>query len=393
MVVWDPATSSAAYEITVTGLDFAPALGVTPRTETTDDDVRNMHVHNAARAVAGAVVFGQIGPAQDADDISFTENDDGSWTIRGVWEPSDPAGTSILEFADDLTSAAAGSEVALYFNIHTPPFPAGEIRAQWVASAGEVITAEPGQPLVASGGDDPDSLTGGDLADILSGGGGDDTVNGNAGDDILLGDDGNDTINTGAGNDVVLGGDGNDSVGGMAGADTVLGGQGDDLVVWNDPVGDLVFGDDGKDTLRGGDVAADTIHGGDGDDLIRAVANQGLETHASDLLFGDDGNDAVLGGNAADTIEGGAGDDTVAGFGGADEFVQRADEAGKDVIFDFDNAGDVLVLVGFASDFDPLDRLSQEAFGTVLDLGEAGEVSFFGRLVNEFGAEDFILRA
>jgi hypothetical protein len=53
----------------------------------------------------------------------------------------------------------------------------------------------------------------------------------------------------------------------------------------------------------------------------------------------------------------------------------------------------VVALVGFGDHFDPLANLSQEASGTVLDLGAAGQVLFFGRLVNEFAAEDFVLVA
>ena len=34
----------------------------------------------------------------------------------------------------------------------------------------------------------------------------------------------------------------------MAGSDTVSGGAGDDFIAWNDPTGDLVFGDEGNDT-------------------------------------------------------------------------------------------------------------------------------------------------
>jgi hypothetical protein len=40
---------------------------------------------------------------------------------------------------------------------------------------------------------------------------------------------------------------------------------------------------------------------------------------------------------------------------------------------------------------DPLANLPETTSGTVLDLGEAGEVLFFGRLANEFTAGNFIL--
>jgi len=147
-VAWDEAALSATYEITVRGLDFGPALGMEPQTADTADDVTSMHVHNAPRGVAGPVVFGQIGPAQDNDDLSIVPNGDGSWTVSGVWDTEDPASVSIESFAGALTSAEAGSDAPLYFNIHTPPFPAGEIRGQWVAGGTDEQTGDAdGQPV------------------------------------------------------------------------------------------------------------------------------------------------------------------------------------------------------------------------------------------------------
>ncbi len=137
-VLWDEAAGAAAYTFTVAGLDFGPVLGLAPRTAGTADDVTIMHVHNAPRGVNGPVVFGQIGPAQDPDDLSIVLNDDGSWTVSGVWEATDPANAPIENFAEYLDLAFAGLEVPLYSNIHTTTFPGGEIRAQWTAEPGDV---------------------------------------------------------------------------------------------------------------------------------------------------------------------------------------------------------------------------------------------------------------
>ena len=84
-VSWDSASRAAAYEWTVSGVDFGPVLGMEAQTETTADDVTIMHVHNAPRGVNGPVVFGQICPAQHPDDLSIVLNDDCSWTLSGVW--------------------------------------------------------------------------------------------------------------------------------------------------------------------------------------------------------------------------------------------------------------------------------------------------------------------
>ncbi len=268
----------------------------------------------------------------------------------------------------------------------------GTIRLEFGTNGPDAIVADAGEALFAFGRAGGDTLTGAELSDLLFGNSGDDNLAGNAGDDFINGGPGADTINTGAGDDLILAGGGDDNVGGMADSDTVFGGDGADTVAWNDPTGDLAFGGDGDDLLRGGDIAEDTIFGGDGNDLIRAVANQDLETHAPDFLSGDRGDDQIAGGNNDDTVVGGEGNDTLQGFGGADEFVFLAFQSGSDVVTDFSTTEDVVVLFGFGDDFDPLANLSQGTSGTVLDLGEAGEVLFLGKLVNEFGAEDFILR-
>jgi hypothetical protein len=151
-VSWDDAARTATYEYTVSGVDFGPVLGLDPQTESTADDVTIMHFHNAPRGVNGPVVFGQIGPAQDGDDLSIVLNDDGSWTVSGAWEETDPANAPITTFAGDLDAAADGEDVPLYANVHTTTFPGGEIRAQWVAvGAGD-------------GGDDGDDGAGDDAA-------------------------------------------------------------------------------------------------------------------------------------------------------------------------------------------------------------------------------------
>ena len=385
-VIFDSLEVAASYSFRVEGVDYGLITGGSAQTPEISDDVSSTHFHNEARGANGPVVFGQINPAHDDDDLNIVLNDDGSWTVSGRWETTDPANVSIENFADELGSAPVGSEVPLYFNVHTAQFPAGEVRGQLIAIADDndnVVVGTPGD----------DFLPGLGGNDIIRGLAGNDSLQGGDGDDIIEGDEGDDDINTGAGNDLVFGGDGDDSVGGMAGRDTVFGGAGDDSIIWNDPTGDVVFGDAGNDTLRGGDVAADTIFGGEGDDLIRAVANQQLADHAPDRLLGDDGNDTIIGGNADDTIEGGAGDDNLAGFGGADQFVFRESAPGNDLITDFDVTQDLVVLDGFGADFDPLDNLSATSSGTTLDLGEGNQVLFLGLLATELDAANFLVTA
>jgi serralysin len=134
-VVWDETANTAEYRITVSGLDFVGIPGTTPETPETTDDVISMHVHNEARGAAGPVVFGQINPAQDNDDLTIEQQESGAWTISGIWELTDPASVPISSFAELLNAADRGEDVPLYFNIHTPQFPTGAIRGQWVALA------------------------------------------------------------------------------------------------------------------------------------------------------------------------------------------------------------------------------------------------------------------
>jgi serralysin len=243
---------------------------------------------------------------------------------------------------------------------------------------------------ILSGTPGNDTLTGGDLADVILGRDGDDSIVGAGENDFLSGGAGDDNINTGFGDDVVEGGTGNDTVGGMAGRDVVHAGKGDDFIAWNDPVGDVVFGKQGNDVILGGDIAADVIDGGAGDDFIRAFANANAAT-ASDTLLGGRGNDILIGGDAADYIEGGRDVDILSGNDGADVFVFVAAEPGNDAITDFNRQEDVVRLEGFEAGFDPLANLTAGALGTLLDLGAGGSVLFLGIRPNEFLADDFLL--
>src|SRR4029077_17538495 len=61
-----------------------PATGRPAQTPTTLDDATSTHFHNQARGVNGPVVFGQINPAQDNDDLAIVLNPNGSWTVRAA---------------------------------------------------------------------------------------------------------------------------------------------------------------------------------------------------------------------------------------------------------------------------------------------------------------------
>ena len=129
----------------------ATVLGTGEQTPDPGDDIHGIHVHNAARGVNGSVVFGQRGPTQDADDFAIVENSNGTTTFSGIWETTDPASSSLNNFAAALGAATLGSDVPLSWNIHTEEFGGGEIRGQWVCIAtdnGETVEGTDGDDVV-----------------------------------------------------------------------------------------------------------------------------------------------------------------------------------------------------------------------------------------------------
>jgi Ca2+-binding RTX toxin-like protein len=230
--------------------------------------------------VNGPIIFGQIDPAQDDNNLQISTNSDRSWTISGVWDLSDPPsisasnnpyfpGTSITiaDFASELNSAPIGSEVNLYFNAHTTAHPNGDIRGQWVAIADDANNV-----VLGTAGDD-----------LLPGLGGNDRLSGGSGSDNLLGGPGQDRLNGGTGNDRLSGGLGNDRLEGSSGDDRLSGGGGNDRL----------SGSSGNDRLAG-DLGRDRLNGGSGDDRLNGGA----------------GRDHINGGLGADVLIGGSGPDT-----------------------------------------------------------------------------------
>lgn len=376
-VIFDPIALAAFYTIRITGLDFGPLLGLPPQTADTSDDVTGFHVHNAARGAEGGVAFGQANPAQDTDDLSIVLNADGSWTVSGRWETTDPANAPITTFSAQLASAPVGSDVNLYFNAHTVAFPDGAIRGQWVTLAddgdnvvhgtadNDLLPGLGGNDVVLGfagddellGGDGRDRLDGGDGNDSLFGGAGVDVLLGRAGDDRLDGGEDRDWLFGGAGNDVLLGRGGNDRLDGGFGNDSLFGGDGVDVLLGRDGDDrldggedrDWLFGQRGEDILLGrsgndrldGGFGNDRVYGGAGADLLLGRdGNDRLDGgahndrlyggHGNDVLLGRDGNDRLFGQNGNDRLFGGDGNDILFGQLGDD---QLQGGAGNDRLF------------------------------------------------------------
>lgn len=129
-------TWSLFYEVVVDGLDWGALFDGTPRTPDTADDVTRFHIHSGARGANGPVVYGMFAPSHDFDaDLSLTLLGPTTARITGTWSLLDgnPVG-NLVDFVPALLAAAPGSDLPLYFNVHTTSYPAGEIRGQLQAA-------------------------------------------------------------------------------------------------------------------------------------------------------------------------------------------------------------------------------------------------------------------
>lgn len=234
-----------------------------------------------------------------------------------------------------LTVGVGAAQLQQYRVTHGTPvlnprlFGAAAVRSiQFVGgSAADTFTAATARvPVVASGKDGNDNLTGGLSASTIAGGSGNDTLRGgNWG--SYWGEDGDDTIITGPGNDVIEGGPGNDTINSGDGNDEIFGGLDNDFIDAGNHT-DKVLGGDGNDTVLGG-AGNDRLEGNGDNDTVNGQAGNDtiLGGFGNDILLGDAGadvinggwgNDAINGGTEADTLEGEADNDTIAGDAGDD---------------------------------------------------------------------------
>lgn len=111
--------------VSIHGLDF---VGATPNP---NDDVLAMHIHRGAPGTPGPVVFGLIGPNHDLDGDLATLFDPAGLggALSSAWDGAEGNGTTLAAELDNLANGM------LYFNVHTPGNPGGEIRGQIVAAS------------------------------------------------------------------------------------------------------------------------------------------------------------------------------------------------------------------------------------------------------------------
>ena len=161
-------------------------------------------------------------------------------------------------------------------------------------------------------------------------------IQGTSGIDFLSGTPEDDIIAALTSQDIVQGFGGNDQIFGNQGTDVLQGNQGDDIIY--------------------GGQNADTIFGGQGNDLISG-------DFGADWLIGDLGRDTMTGGEGEDIFAIGRRGD-LSSTGG----VSLAD---ADVITDFGNGGDRLILTG-GLQFSELNILPSEG-NTIIQDGVTGE--------------------
>ena len=103
--------------IQLNGLDLDGLQTASP-----DDDVVGLHIHRGGFGVNGPVVFGFIGPNNDLNaDLLI---DPLAGLVTSAWDLNEGNATTLAAELPSLFSEG------LYFNVHTPAFPAGEIRGQ-----------------------------------------------------------------------------------------------------------------------------------------------------------------------------------------------------------------------------------------------------------------------
>jgi hypothetical protein len=112
------AKNALSYDVTLTGLDIDGLQ--TPANA--NDNATRFHIHAAPAGTNGSIVMGMKDPNQDLDDLVINPL---TSRITGVWDGAEGNGGATL--TGQLTNLFANG---LYFNVHTPDYPAGEIRGQ-----------------------------------------------------------------------------------------------------------------------------------------------------------------------------------------------------------------------------------------------------------------------
>ena len=215
------------------------------------------------------------------------------------------------------------------------------------------------------------------------------------GDDTIYGGDADNQISGGGGDDTLFGFGGNDTLIGADGADSLQGGEGDDLIII-DENDSWWSGDGGTDTVQY-EGSGDFVYSLDQGGFENAVAGNGDDiiygTSTANSINGGAGNDELFGYEGSDVLTGGAGDDALFGGAGSDVFV-FSDNAGDDVVYDFEDGLDLFDLIAVSSinDFNDLQAAAAQVGDNVeIDLGGGSILEIQqASLAIELDATDFL---
>ena len=215
------------------------------------------------------------------------------------------------------------------------------------------------------------AVTGSDLVISKSGGAGSLTLTGHTGDldgSKLQFADGSTLLRNAAGD----------------AATTLLGTQlVDQLIAGN--LGDTLRGYAGADKLVGGD-GADKLYGGADADILLGGAG-------ADRLYGEAGADVVTGGAGNDLIYGSADGAVGSADGAVDKFVYLTGDNGADIILQFENGQDKIVLSGadLSGGLGTYATVTAIGSDTLITLGNgyAGTIRLVGVASNLIDASDF----
>lgn len=112
------AMNALSYDITLFGLDIDGLQ--TPGN--VNDNATRFHIHAAPAGNNGGIVFGMKDPNHDLDDLVINA---ATGRITGVWDGVE--GNLGTTLGAQLANLFADG---LYFNVHTPDYPGGEVRGQ-----------------------------------------------------------------------------------------------------------------------------------------------------------------------------------------------------------------------------------------------------------------------
>jgi Ca2+-binding RTX toxin-like protein len=228
-------------------------------------------------------------------------------------------------------------------------------------------------------------LGGGDNIDARRG---KDVICGRGGDDFIKGGLGNDKIKGGGGIESILGGGGRDRIRAGPGiVEEIFGGRGDDRLFGGPGVADELFGGPGDDLMNGGSgrdivVFVESPRGVDVDLSSGEATGHGNDRMISvEAAFGTFFNDVLYGDDGANTLGGGPGDDELHGLGGDDHL--RSGEgaaAGTDLL----DGGEGVDTANYYLSWDPVqaDLTTGQAVTNGVDTLESIE-NLFGSKNND----------